>query len=212
MKGWIQQKSRACHHHALLWRQFFDVLEAILTRVVHCRLKSKGLNISSTGVSVKTSHRYTREDQIDATQRCVCLSTSFSFVFCWSLTSHIIRAMGAASFRKGEAPQVPDEQMPQMQRQWSMKSETSTKSSNAEEKEKKKKKLFGSSRWICVLEAYVIGYVIRYGLSMKGSGTERYTVVLVRHCTPRCHHASFLRLVCHSCNMTASMDLFIWTF
>jgi len=54
--------------------------------------------------------------------------------------------MGAASFRKGEAPQVPDEQMPQMQRQWSMKSETSTKSSNAEEKEKKKKKLFGSSR------------------------------------------------------------------
>jgi len=53
--------------------------------------------------------------------------------------------MGAASFRKGEAPQVPDAQMPEMQRQWSSKSESSTKSSNGEEKEKKKKKLFGGS-------------------------------------------------------------------
>lgn len=35
------------------------------------RLKSRGLDISSTGVAVKTSQRYTREDQLDATQRCV---------------------------------------------------------------------------------------------------------------------------------------------
>jgi len=86
-------------------------------------LKSKGLDISSSGVSVKTSHRFTREDQIDATQR------------------QIVRAIGASSFRKGEAPQVGEEEgVPLVIRQTSSKSE-----SGAEGKEKKKRRnLFGN--------------------------------------------------------------------
>jgi len=45
-------------------------------------LQKKGLHITQSGVSVKTDRRFDREDYVDATQR------------------GIIRAMGAASFRK----------------------------------------------------------------------------------------------------------------
>jgi hypothetical protein len=55
-------------------------------------------------------------------------------------TRHIVRAIGASSFRKGEAPQVGEEGVPLMIRQTSSRSE-----SGPEGKEKKKKRsLFGS--------------------------------------------------------------------
>jgi len=86
-------------------------------------LKSKGLDISSTGVSVKTSQRFTREDQIDATQR------------------QIIRAFGASSFRKGEAPQVVEEGVPlTVSRQSSSVSESFPEDGKGK---KKKRSLFG---------------------------------------------------------------------
>ncbi|PPQ74754.1 hypothetical protein CVT26_005051, partial [Gymnopilus dilepis] len=85
-------------------------------------LKSKGLDISSTGVSVKTSRRFDREDYVDATQR------------------GIIKAMGAASFRKNAAASSPDVAgvPPAMERQTS-----STSSVNSTDSIEKKKKRFG---------------------------------------------------------------------
>jgi SPX domain protein involved in polyphosphate accumulation len=84
-------------------------------------LKSKGYNISSSGVSVKTTKRFNHEDEVDAHQR------------------GIMKVMGAASFRKGEAPQAP-----QMDSSWSKDSASSIKSDKSsggpEEKEKKKKR------------------------------------------------------------------------
>ena len=35
-------------------------------------LKTKGLDISDKGVSIKTQKRFDRENYVDATQRCVC--------------------------------------------------------------------------------------------------------------------------------------------
>jgi len=47
-------------------------------------LKSKGMDISSSGVSVKTDKNFDRQDYLDATQR------------------GIMRAMDASSFRQGD--------------------------------------------------------------------------------------------------------------
>jgi len=41
-------------------------------------LKNKGWNISDKGVSVKTSHRFNREDYVDATQRTLVKALSSS--------------------------------------------------------------------------------------------------------------------------------------
>ena len=52
-------------------------------------LKKQGVDISDHGVKVKTNKRFDREDYVDATQR------------------GIIKAMGAASFRRGDETSNP---------------------------------------------------------------------------------------------------------
>jgi len=83
------------------------------------QLKSRGLDVSASGVSVKTSKRFDRSDYVDATQR------------------NLIKAMGAASFRKGEAGVAPP-----IDRQTS---NTSIKSTSSDGK-KKMKGLFGTRK------------------------------------------------------------------
>ncbi|TRM66520.1 hypothetical protein BD626DRAFT_555377 [Schizophyllum amplum] len=80
------------------------------------KLKDRGLDISKSGVSVKTSGRVERDDYIDATQR------------------GFIKAMNAGSFRKDAHPSP------------SVHGSASTperKDSTASLDEKKKRKLFG---------------------------------------------------------------------
>ncbi|KAH9475013.1 hypothetical protein JR316_0012112 [Psilocybe cubensis] len=86
-------------------------------------LKSKGLDVSSTGVSVKTSKRFGREDYVDATQR------------------GIVKAMGASSFRRADSSTTSSATSPpQINR---TDSSASLKSSASNEEKKKKKSLFG---------------------------------------------------------------------
>ena len=54
-------------------------------------LKAKGLDISHTGVSVKTQKRFDRQDYVDATQRYACAPSSLS------LTSLIAPTVGVSS-------------------------------------------------------------------------------------------------------------------
>jgi len=85
-------------------------------------LKSKGLDISASGVSVKTSKRFGREDYVDATQR------------------HIVKAFEAATIRRNDSPASSASGIaPSLQRQ---ESSSSTRSTGSEEK-KKKKSIFG---------------------------------------------------------------------
>ena len=51
----------------------FDLVhDAGASHTSHCySLKSKGLNVSHTGISVKTSKRFDREEYMEATRRCV---------------------------------------------------------------------------------------------------------------------------------------------
>ncbi|KAF8876783.1 hypothetical protein CPB84DRAFT_1795608 [Gymnopilus junonius] len=81
-------------------------------------LKTKGLDISSSGVSIKTSKRFDREHYVDATQR------------------GIVKAIGAASFRKnGAASHNVSGVPPSMERHTSS---TSAGSSDSTEKKKKR--------------------------------------------------------------------------
>ncbi|KAJ6612166.1 hypothetical protein B0H10DRAFT_2053943 [Mycena sp. CBHHK59/15] len=90
-------------------------------------LKTKGLHITDKGVSVKTSGRFDREDYVDATQR------------------GFVKAMGAASFRKGAAAVDVDGHLasPPLKSTPSSSSVKSTSSTGStEEKEKKKRGIF----------------------------------------------------------------------
>ena len=90
-------------------------------------------------MSVKTSRRFDREDYVDATQR---YGRSFASPFISDHLSSrgIIKAMGAASFRKNAAASSPDVTgvPPAMDRQTS-----STSSVNSTDSIEKKKKRFG---------------------------------------------------------------------
>ncbi|KAJ7222426.1 hypothetical protein GGX14DRAFT_540412 [Mycena pura] len=67
-------------------------------------LKTKGLHITDKGVAVKTSKRFDREDYVDATQRCVRSTANHrTRLLTFLLRRGIVRAVGAASFRKGGA-------------------------------------------------------------------------------------------------------------
>ncbi|KAF4614666.1 hypothetical protein D9613_003210 [Agrocybe pediades] len=83
-------------------------------------LKQKGVDISASGVSVKTSKRFDREDYVDATQR------------------GLIKTMNAASFKRSDS--IESSSAPKMERGSSY---SSTKS--AEEK-KKKKSVFAKNK------------------------------------------------------------------
>ncbi|KAF9466740.1 hypothetical protein BDZ94DRAFT_1319254 [Collybia nuda] len=84
-------------------------------------LKTRGLTISDKGVSIKTSKRFDREDYVDATQR------------------GFVKAMGAASFRKGDGPvNAVSHTPPVMHRSGSV----ASSKSNGSVEEKKKKGLF----------------------------------------------------------------------
>ncbi|CAA7264565.1 unnamed protein product [Cyclocybe aegerita] len=52
-------------------------------------LKSRGLDVSASGVAVKTSRRFDREDYVDATQR------------------GFVKALNASSIRKGDGTTAP---------------------------------------------------------------------------------------------------------
>ncbi|PPR00735.1 hypothetical protein CVT24_000941 [Panaeolus cyanescens] len=84
-------------------------------------LKAQGLEISGSGVSVKTQKRFDREDYVDATQR------------------GFVRAMGAASIRKADGSVLSVIPPTKMERQTS---NMSVKSSESQEK-KKKGSIFG---------------------------------------------------------------------
>ena len=74
-------------------------------------LKRQGVDISDHGVKVKTNKRFDREDYVDATQR------------------GIIKAMGAASFRRGDEtsnPGSPSGSVPRTTRTRSNQSTNST--------------------------------------------------------------------------------------
>ncbi|PPQ91269.1 hypothetical protein CVT25_006212 [Psilocybe cyanescens] len=90
-------------------------------------LKSRGLDVSASGVSVKTSKRFGREDYVDATQR------------------GIVKAMGASSFRRNDSSSTASATAPpQIQRTDSAASIRSTGSSS--EEKKKKKSIFGKKQ------------------------------------------------------------------
>ncbi|KIM44039.1 hypothetical protein M413DRAFT_443099 [Hebeloma cylindrosporum] len=84
-------------------------------------LKSRGLDVSASGVSIKTSKRFDREDYVDATQR------------------GIVRAVGAASFKRNASPSSGPGKLEREA------SNSSSKSTGSEEK-KKKKSAFGSRK------------------------------------------------------------------
>ncbi|KAJ7666514.1 hypothetical protein B0H17DRAFT_1210561 [Mycena rosella] len=86
-------------------------------------LKTKGVNITDKGVSVKTSKRFDREDYVDATQR------------------GLLKAVNASSFRKGAAAHEPGSSG-QLQPDNSSLKSSSSFSSVASDGEKKKKGLF----------------------------------------------------------------------
>jgi len=85
-------------------------------------LKSHGLDVSASGVSVKTSGRFDREDYVDATQR------------------SIVRAVGAASFKRNDSS---SSEAANMERE---PPSSSTQSLESEQKKKKKKGIFGSRK------------------------------------------------------------------
>jgi len=91
-------------------------------------LKTKGLHITDKGVSVKTSKRFDREDYVDATQR------------------GIVRAVGAASFRKGGAAEPGYSSEGHLSPSSpSLKSSSSTSSIGSVSGEKKHRNLFKKS-------------------------------------------------------------------
>ncbi|KZT30256.1 hypothetical protein NEOLEDRAFT_1174558 [Neolentinus lepideus HHB14362 ss-1] len=99
-------------------------------------LKAKGVDLSKSGMSVRTSGRYTREDYIDATQR------------------GIIKSMSAASFRRQDPSadasvnansngKVHYAAPPALERR---DSNASVKTTNSIGEKEKKKHLFGGLR------------------------------------------------------------------
>jgi len=98
-------------------------------------LKTKGLDISAKGVSIKTQKRFDREHYVDATQRCVRI---YVCLLGFSLVSYLrgfVRAMGASSFGKADAAPSPGPSSAGMYRQ-------ASSSGSADFEEKKKRGLF----------------------------------------------------------------------
>ena len=89
------------------------------------RLKSRGVNISDKGVSVKTTSRFNREDYLDATQR------------------GVIKAMSAASFGPGENP---EDKVPVISRTNSSTGSLHSNSGSLEDPSKKSKRGFISRK------------------------------------------------------------------
>ncbi|KAF8962861.1 hypothetical protein BDZ97DRAFT_1920196 [Flammula alnicola] len=86
-------------------------------------LKSKGLHVTSSGVSIKTSKRFDREDYVDATQR------------------GVVKAMQSASIRRNDSSSPGKSVLAHpIEREVSG---SSVKSTSSEEK-KKKRSMFGS--------------------------------------------------------------------
>ncbi|EDR02242.1 uncharacterized protein LACBIDRAFT_309891 [Laccaria bicolor S238N-H82] len=109
------------------------IIEQVTTRIESTKenLKAKGLDISHTGVSVKTQKRFDREDYVDATQR------------------GLVKVVNASSFRRGGASSDPTGSSPDISRPTKMDRQDSTssvKSGSSGEEKKKKKGLFGSRK------------------------------------------------------------------
>jgi hypothetical protein len=85
-----------------------------------CRLKESGLHISDSGLAVKTSKHFNREDYVDATQR------------------GFVKVMGAASFGKSnqQKPLLPPSLLQQTP------SSSSNSSASGDEKSSKKRSWF----------------------------------------------------------------------
>ena len=110
-------------------------------------LKTKGLNVSHTGISVKTSKRFDHEEYMEATRRCVFSHldlTSHLLISSYFSTSlrGLVKAVGASSFGKAENPTIVSQHgAPTMER-------VSSDSSSITSQEKKKKKgIFRSRKW-----------------------------------------------------------------
>ncbi|KAK0201238.1 hypothetical protein DFS33DRAFT_1266425, partial [Desarmillaria ectypa] len=85
------------------------------------KLKEKGYTVSDTGVSVKTSKRFGREDYVDATQR------------------GLVKAIGAASFGSSTSPSGSPTLSPSMKR-------TTSSASVSSLEEKKRRGIFTRKR------------------------------------------------------------------
>jgi hypothetical protein len=98
-------------------------------------LKMKGLDVSQTGISVKTSKRFGHEDYMEATRRCVLLTLSLRTATSYSTNSlrGLVKVAGASSFGKPEnATTASSHDLSKMER-------VSSDSSSITSQEKKKK-------------------------------------------------------------------------
>ena len=133
-------KNRARH-------SFYFNLSEYADRRFWLSLKSKGLNITDQGVSLKTSKRYDREDYIDSTQRCVSINSHrfFAIQFLISPYRGFIKAMGAASFGTSDSnmstPSNSSTSLPPKRQD-----SASSIPGVGDEKEKEKKGRFGMRR------------------------------------------------------------------
>lgn len=116
-----------------------------LTSVLHCtrrlpvspsRLKSKGVNISSSGVSVRTKSHYSHEDYVDATQRGLIRAMNASAF----ATSDSIDDLGSSS--PGASPPSSGGRPP-VSRQGSQASVMTNSSSTGLDSEGKRRRHFG---------------------------------------------------------------------
>jgi hypothetical protein len=94
--------------------------------------KTKGLNVSQTGISVKTSKRFDHEEYMEATRRCV-LFLSHLLSSSKPLIRGLVKVAAASTFGKAENATTHDS--PKMNR-------VSSDSSSISSQEKKKKGLF----------------------------------------------------------------------
>lgn len=112
----------------------------------HCHsLKTKGLNVSDTGISVKTSKRFDHEDYMEATRRCV--HSHFSHSSPTYLTSNsstslrgLVKVAGASSFGK------PDNATTASSQNLSTMERVPSDSSSITSQGKKKKGIFRSRK------------------------------------------------------------------
>lgn len=122
-------------------------------------LKAKGLDISATGVAMRSNKKFDRQDYLDATQRYVLCMSSFTVAHpALSIHVHlrplriamkhtnrgIINVMEASSFRKNVSPDGSSPHPPTAVLERSS-SHMSTNSTSSIEK-KKKKGLFSSKK------------------------------------------------------------------
>ena len=111
--------------------------------IVTNSLKTKGLDVSHTGISVKTSKRFDHEEYMEATRRCVLSQLAYLFLLILSnffFLRGLVKVAGASSFGKPEnATNVSSQSVPRMER-------VSSDSSSIASQEKKKKGFFRSRK------------------------------------------------------------------